>query len=384
MTLSKIVPGLSLFAVLLAAPAARAQACATDTDCPGGTTCQSLPTPSAGPTCAGPDCPVSTDQGIAAPTAPTKACAPAPCSVDADCGGGGRVCQHDKVTVCNGGTAPACPRDQACDTGAAKPEVATCVERTVSACVYRWQLPCNADADCGDGFTCAPNIISMCSGGTPISGGAADAGSSGSVDSATGRPTPVAASGSGVATDLPAPAPSADGGVSPERPMCTTMESFPGYCRAKATTCTTDADCPAAWSCATGAVPPSGSGSGTSGSTGSGSSSDAGKRAAAETGATVPADLVATVKSCQAPAAFPPRGAYATDTTTGSTAGSKTPPSGTPTGAGAGNGLEGERTSSPGNAGCAVGGRLPGSAPLAAAVGLALAVAAVVVRRRRR
>ena len=380
MSFSKIVPGLSLFAVLLAAPSARAQACAADADCPGGTTCQLLPTPSVAPDCGGPDCPVKADGGTASPAAPSKACAPAPCQVDSDCGGQGRLCQHDVVTVCNGGTVPACARGQECDT-AAKPEAASCVERTVSACVYRWQLPCNADADCGDGFTCAPNISGMCSGGAPTSG-RADAGTSGSVDGAATRPTPVAASGSGEATDLPAPAPNSgtDGGAAP---VCTTTESFPGYCRAKATTCATDADCPASWSCATGAIDPTGpaTGTGTGGSSGSGVASDAAKRAAAETSASPPADLVATVKTCQAPAAFPARGVYATDATGGSTTGGKLPPSGTPTGPGATNG---ESASSTGNAGCAVGGGTSLPTSLAGLAGLGFAVATIARRLRRR
>jgi MYXO-CTERM domain-containing protein len=32
--------------------------------------------------------------------------------------------------------------------------------------------------------------------------------------------------------------------------MCTTMSSYPGYCRPTVSKCNTDADCPAYWSCA--------------------------------------------------------------------------------------------------------------------------------------
>jgi MYXO-CTERM domain-containing protein len=115
------------------------------------------------------------------------------------------------------------------------PEPVICTDTVTWQCAYRWQLPCNADADCGAGFACKPTEVGMCSGSTgpatTSSGGTASAGAGG------------ASGGGGIATP-----PDVDAGAG--TPVtCTVVTSYPGSCTAKVASCTTDSDCPSTWTC---------------------------------------------------------------------------------------------------------------------------------------
>jgi hypothetical protein len=379
MKLAPLSAALSVVAVLVAAPGlARAQVCSSDADCKAGTTCQVNEVPTAKPGCAGPDCPVATDTAIVAPDAVSKACAPAPCQTDADCGGAGMVCHTEVFAACSGGTAAPCATGEKC--AAPVPSTTTCTETKVSLCTYKWQLPCNGDTDCGDGFTCAPTVTGMCSG----SSGTGTA--SGGGTSPSGGPTPATggSSGSGTATDLPAPI-GPDGGSPSDPPTCTTTTTFPGYCQAKTTVCVTDADCPAAWSCASqSVVVPASTTTGTpttSGGSGSAGGTSGVSRPEGGDSAGVPADLVPNVKVCQPPTAFPVR-ATATDGT-----GSKQGPGGGTTTTGSDVATPAPTAAESGHAsgsGCAIAGASSGAASFFSLAGLALAVGLVLRRFRRR
>jgi MYXO-CTERM domain-containing protein len=230
--------------ILGAAGVARAQTCASDSDCPQGFACNGttvvVPEPS---------CPPNTNCPRPDASAPVvvKACTPKSCNADADCGAG-MVCYAQTSTACSGGSAvapPACASDRPCpDAGAPpKPPEEMCTTTTTKSCMYRSQLPCNKDSDCGAGFTCKPSVTGSCSGsGSTGSGSTGSGGGSGSAGAP--RPDPGFAPpprDAGAAEPPPPP---------PPPPMCTTTTSYPGYCQPTVTTCKTDSDCPAPWKCA--------------------------------------------------------------------------------------------------------------------------------------
>jgi hypothetical protein len=228
---SKLLSGFVVLAAVLLIPnLGRAQTCASNADCAKGLSCQA----SAGASTPAMIC-YDGDAGGACESVPPPAttlsmsCQPAPCVSSADCGAD-MVCNSQTVTTCTGGTAIAvkCDPSSACDAGAA-PEPPVCTESTTSQCRYKWDMPCNVDLDCGDGFVCQPTETGMCSGSTP---GTASSGS-GSASSGTGG-------GTGTST-------SADTDAGPAS-TCTTT-SFPGHCASKITTCQVDADCPSTWTC---------------------------------------------------------------------------------------------------------------------------------------
>jgi len=234
--------------LMAAGPASAQKSCATDADCPQGHACHSYtvanPTepgckPGSGAECVRPD-------ASPPPATTVMICEPKTCAADADCGAG-MVCHAETSTECSGGTAvatPACPPNQPCDAGAPPPRMdPMCTTRTVKACAFPWQLPCNADSDCGVGFQCKPSVMGMCS-GSAGSGTATPGGSSGSGGAAGG--------GSAPAPGYPVPvAPPTDGGTTmpPPPPMCTTTTSYPGWCAPRVTTCVVNSDCPANWQC---------------------------------------------------------------------------------------------------------------------------------------
>jgi hypothetical protein len=171
------------------------------------------------------------------------------CASDADCTQG-MVCHSQTVSTCTGGTAAPvkCEADAVCDPALVTPP--TCSDSTISQCVYRWQLPCNADADCGDGFLCQPSTVTTCSGTTPstpgsVGTGTATASAGGGAATGTGG-----ASSGGAFADSPVLT-SPDAGATS---VCTSSTSYPGTCRSKVTTCNTDADCPAPWTCVSSGV----------------------------------------------------------------------------------------------------------------------------------
>jgi MYXO-CTERM domain-containing protein len=218
--------------VLGFAARATAQTCVADKDCPQGMACNSSTVVNpVGPACKpGTDCPPPPD---AAPTTTVvMSCGPKACNTDPDCGDG-MICYSWTSTACSGGAATTpCAPDMPCDAGPPVKSEEMCTTTTMKACAFRWQVPCNKDAECGTGFTCKPSVSGTCSGGGGVAVGGGVSGSGGSAGG-TGAPPP--------------PPASTDAGAEP--PMCNTTTSYPGSCQPTVTSCTADADCPGGWKC---------------------------------------------------------------------------------------------------------------------------------------
>jgi hypothetical protein len=173
-------------------------------------------------------------------TSTYSSCQPKPCVGDGDCGVG-QVCYTTVNEACSGG-APVAPCKLGagagdCPTVIATPE--TCTKVTSSRCAFKWQLPCDGDAACGEGFVCQPSTYGECSGGAAPTSGSAGT-STGSAGAGTGGST-----GAGGATGTAPDETDAD----PVPPVCTTVVAYPGSCVPQATTCVADADCPAPFLC---------------------------------------------------------------------------------------------------------------------------------------
>ena len=211
----------TFFLLALAGSRASAQTCGADTDCPQGFVCVVSGTSTA-PACKGPDCPA--DAGAGDPIV-YKACQPKDCATDADCGTG-MVCYAQKSTACTGGggSVSGCAANTQCDAAVVVTTTETCTTTTRNICAFKWQLPCSADTDCGDGFVCQPNVSSC--------------GSSSSV-------------GASAPADPTSPPPSFDAGA----PECPTVAAFPGWCSPKSATCAANSDCPGGWTCTTIGTP---------------------------------------------------------------------------------------------------------------------------------
>jgi MYXO-CTERM domain-containing protein len=258
----------ALAALLAVGSTAHAKDCKTAADCGKGFTCEIAtvtPTPAAPPT---KPCPANTACPVADPAPATTpggtpadptigSCVEASCTTDTDCGAT-MVCHTEEIKECSGGTASTCPPNAQCLVPSTPN---TCTTRSVSTCVYKWQLPCNADADCGDGFTCAPITSGYCSGGGVAGTGTATPGSTGTGSTGTGgaamAPSPPSGGAAGSSGTSNAAVPPSDN--------CVTMTSFPGWCTPKATSCTADTDCPALWTCVDGPPVRGGASSGQSG-----------------------------------------------------------------------------------------------------------------------
>ncbi|HTA21422.1 MAG TPA: hypothetical protein VK989_19150 [Polyangia bacterium] len=367
---------------IAAAPRARAATCG-DTDCGKGFTCvtTSIPTPVSAPP-AKEACPLDAPCAVTDPAVPAvdagaptteSFCVAASCTTDGDCGVG---------MICHTSTEACATSGSACAAGTkcTEPTPTPCEPTSVSTCAYKWQLACNVDTDCGDGFTCMPTVSGACSGGS-AGGGTASSGGA-----ATG-------SGGAASSEPNIAVPAADGGSAPHD-MCTTTTSFPGYCQAKLVACTLASDCPAAWTCAAQAV---GVGVATSGSTtlvdaGAPTNTTSNMAAIAPgepapTGTTPPTTMMVCT---------PPGGGYLSG---GVTNGGGAPTETTTTGAagtngggskGTGGAHAGDTTGTPAaptasgagasSAGCALGGR-PGPASLGLT---ALALLGLAAARRRR
>jgi hypothetical protein len=357
-------------AVGLIAPAA-AQTCKADGDCPQGYTCVSEgvttePAPACPPNA---DCArLAVDGSVS--TGTILICEPKTCSVDSDCGAG-LVC-HDQVSGgCSGGVAQViCAPGTPCDAGTPTKTDPSCTTTTTKQCAFKWELPCNAAADCGDGFTCQPSVAIGCSAGSADGGG-------GTFSSGGGSSSSGAALFPDSGANAPTP-PAVDAGTPPN---CTTTTSFPGTCEPKATTCAVDTDCPALWKCTSIALPEPVSAGATSGDAAAIAPVPGGKGVATDAGV----EMVCVS----------PLGGYGYaepgETSTGgvpNTAGTgaanadggatPSPPTSSKGGAGASNGLDGTSTAAAGG-GCAVagGGAEPAGLLLLALVGMSCA------RRRR-
>jgi MYXO-CTERM domain-containing protein len=232
MSPAKLVTGFVSIALVLMAPApVRSQTCTSDADCSKGFRCQTeaLATRQVAP------CFVA-DGGACAPAdepvVPASSCQAAACTADDDCGVD-MVCHRRVSTSCTGSTpvAPRCDPSTGCDSGAEPvPAPVICTDTYSFLCTYRWELPCNADLDCGAGFTCQPSISRTCTGSAaaPVEGGASE-GSGGSL----GTESPVAPLDAGPAA------------------TCTVVSSYPGRCLAQTIACLSDGECPVGWTCST-------------------------------------------------------------------------------------------------------------------------------------
>ncbi len=212
----------ALIAVVLAPTPAyavkAAPGCSADTDCAKGFECTVVGTSGCGaaPCAPGSSCP----EPEPCETVVEKACTPAHCESNADCAEG-MVCFEfatDCVATCR-----ACPPDQEEECGC---DARACDPQPNKMCAPRYVLPCQAAADCGEGFTCEEQLSCGCSG---------------SAGSEPAEPPP----GPAPAADRAAPA---DGDAAPP-PDCSCEPSGVMACIPKDITCTTGSDCPVGWTC---------------------------------------------------------------------------------------------------------------------------------------
>jgi MYXO-CTERM domain-containing protein len=373
MSFKRSIVSLGFLAIALAAPAARAQTCKVNADCSKGFFCELVSAPPTDPGPTEPPCPSGSICPVTDPAPTTKLVAPAPaptgycqeasCKADADCGTG-MLCHTETFSACAGGTATACPNGADCLV--AKPADPVCTETKVSTCMYKWQLPCNVDNDCGSEFSCKPTVSSWCSG------------SAGTAPSGSGTGSGTAPAG----TTAPSTGGAAVAPIPPEM-TCGTSTSFPGYCEPKVTTCVVDTDCPATWICA--AAPPtrttngSGVAVGSPTSTGTGGSTGTADVATPPSGANLPAPV--TTRSCVSPVIYVAQDVGGT-TTTGSGNGGTTGTGPVPAKGGnpGATGTPMSPESAQPAAGCAVGGSSSGS-PFAL---LLLGALGLLVTRRKR
>ena len=241
--------------------------CTADTDCQHGYTCQVTAIVNGTTPACPPDSPCITtgttgtagaggsvggaaphdakDGGTSAPastviTSTISTCVPGPCTIDSDCAAG-MICHGETVTTCSGsGATPPCEAGTKCDTSGVVTQ-SQCTNQIVSTCTFKWALPCNVDADCGDGFACQPSIGGVCSGGSGVGG-------------ETGGGT----SSSGTA--------GISGGIELLADTCMTTMTYPGSCHSLVEACQADTDCPSTWVCQDNTVP----GAGTGGTAGAG------------------------------------------------------------------------------------------------------------------
>ncbi|HTQ07979.1 MAG TPA: hypothetical protein VMI54_29200 [Polyangiaceae bacterium] len=215
---------------------ARADVACGDQTCPQNYTCQSEPVACPAIACAkdDPNCtPVSC-------TGTVQTCEPLPCTSDSDCADG-MVCYTQTEEVCP--TAPACAKGQDCPQATDT----TCTTSTMSGCVPKYLLPCNVDADCGDGFTCEEEQECGCA-------GSASSSSSGAGSAGTPAPAPAADGGAGDPTPASNPDEPADAGAPMDAgttppPDCSCQPNGTKACNLKTVACNADSDCPSGFTC---------------------------------------------------------------------------------------------------------------------------------------
>jgi hypothetical protein len=223
---------------MLSSSAALAQECANDDDCDDGYSCQVAGT-SAG--CAAPTCaPGDEECAKTPPDCPEpeefKLCMPAPCETDDDCGDA-MVCYAYATGSCSGSAgrpaATPCAEGQDCagaeEKRAPEPPEEQCTTETVSVCTPRYQLPCEHDDDCGEGFTCKETISVTCSGSGAAGGSAGGNGGAGGGQDAK-------------------PAPDPEPAETPEQ-SCDEQPTGEFRCELQELPCDANADCPADFEC---------------------------------------------------------------------------------------------------------------------------------------
>ena len=200
--------GLFTLGAVFLAPSAHAQEACGETTCEAGYVCQEFAAPCPLIDCGdAPDC---------APCAaePYHACTPAPCTDDTQCGDY-MVCATHQQSVCP---------DVACADDECKREL-DCSTVEHQECTPPWMLPCEADVDCSEGFTCEQQQSCSCGGSEPSSGATPE-------DRVSGAPA------AGEAMDLPL-----------LEANCECVPSELTHCQQQQIVCDGDADCPEHWSC---------------------------------------------------------------------------------------------------------------------------------------
>jgi MYXO-CTERM domain-containing protein len=225
--------------------------CESNDDCSAGMACEVVGTSG----CPGaPECKPGEDCPDVEPCESEEfmGCVPAPCETDADCGAD-MVCHTETWESCSGSAGMSCDEEGNCEIIEEEP---VCESGSESRCAYRWQEECEADADCGDGFTCeqreAGCDCAVSGGGSvdpvpadmPMEGG----GSAGDPGTDEGGMTDgdMAEGSDGDAEDPPER-------VAPDMVECDCGEPETiGMCIADEIECESNADCPESWTCEAG------------------------------------------------------------------------------------------------------------------------------------
>lgn len=233
-----------------------AQTCEQDTDCPKGYDCHEYVVQDAcavAPCAQGEECAMPPECKAEV----RRECTPSSCDSDADCAED-MVCFEQSVEQCSGATATAaadCPPNETCTTPerAPEPQEPVCTKETISQCTPRYVLPCEQDADCGDGFTCQTYEECSCSGSSgdpgpapepsPTSDGGAASGSDAAFVPVPESDAGTAARDAGV--DGPYPP---DSGTTDS---CECHDSAVKHCELRQVSCESDADCPSSFVCNT-------------------------------------------------------------------------------------------------------------------------------------
>ncbi len=196
------------FAAISFAPSAFAQQECGDQTCEEGYECASFQGLCPEIDCAGEDCPVCEEEEF-------FYCERAACESDDECGDY-MICATMEEYDCSNVKDVDCAPDEPCEE-----PVGECEVLEVQRCAAPWELPCEADADCGEGHTCEL-IQCVCDGAA--AGGSSD--------------------------EAPPPDGSEDPATSElVREDCGCVEADTGWCQLSETACEEDADCPDSWTC---------------------------------------------------------------------------------------------------------------------------------------
>ncbi len=215
-----------IFAPLLSSAhaAGLGETCAVAADCDKGLACDTI----GGTACA---CPAGEECDCPAEPTEVKACMPAPCTSNDDCG---------TDLICISFEVPCATPAMDCAPGSECPPPPECTPTTQSACGPRWALPCEEAADCGEGFNCEPVEVCECTGGSSDPGSPTDPNSPPTPDGGDSGSSGSGSSGSG---DAP-----------PPEDNCTCQPSDEKACRMIDVACQDDSGCPEGWSCVMVAV----------------------------------------------------------------------------------------------------------------------------------
>lgn len=170
--------------------------CETDDSCPQGQICEEAG--SVGSACAcssdDPDCEECAE--FVSEETTFYACVPAPCEVDADCGGDLKcieyvddLCGPTPISMGAPEPMPAvppgapCREGEDCDSPSDGPSTEDCEPIVTNLCGPKWLAPCELDADCGDGFTCVEEEDCACEDSADSSISAGSMGSEGGLPS---------------------------------------------------------------------------------------------------------------------------------------------------------------------------------------------------------